>query len=190
MKIPDKVLKLCEYLQDKKAENVVVADTTKMLNVANYNIISTATSTAHTKALADYLEEQTSKNNDYVLVNREGFNFSEWIILDFDEIFVHIFTKEKREYYNIEKLFNEGNNVKTIDKIQKELKRQEKVLKEKQKLQSKKDEFKNKLAVQKQKREQKKVAEKAKKEVKTVKTKKEKPVKVKKEKSLKSKDKK
>lgn len=168
MKIPEVVLKLCEYLEDKKAENLCIADTTKMANIANYNIIATATSVTHTKALADYLEEQVLKNKDCSLVAREGFNFSEWIVLDFNEIFVHIFTKEKREYYNIEKLFNEGNNIKTFDKVKKDLEKQAKTAKDKEKLELKKAELKNK-------REEKKSTVKNKKQEEKAVTKKEKP---------------
>ena len=180
MKIPESVLKLCEYLEDKKAENICIADTTKMANIANYNIIVTATSVTHTKALADYLEEQVLKSNICSLITREGFNFSEWIVLDFNEIFVHIFTKEKREYYNIEKLFNEGNNVKTFEKVKKDLAKQDKIAKDKEKLQLKKAEFKSKLESQKQKREAKKTADKDKKQEKKAVTKTEKPKKDKK----------
>lgn len=121
MKVPENIFKLCKFLDDKKAENIIVFDTTKMSNVANYNIIATATSVTHTKALADYVEIESLKEKELNLLNREGFNLSEWIILDFDEVFVHIFTKEKRDYYNIEKLLSEGNNNKSFEKIKKEL---------------------------------------------------------------------
>lgn len=124
MKIPQYVLDLCKYLEEKKAEEIVVIDTSKMPNVANYNIIATATSTAHTKAIAAFLEEEIAKNTSLNLFNREGFNLSEWIILDCDEIFVHIFTKNKREYYNLEKLLTEGSNTKTYQKLLKEEKKQ------------------------------------------------------------------
>lgn len=124
MKIPQNLLDICKYLEEKKAEEIVVIDTSKMPNVANYNIIATATSTTHTKGIADYLEEQILNNSSLNLFNREGFNLSEWIILDCDEIFVHIFTKTKREYYNLEKLLNEGGNAKTYEKLLKEAKKQ------------------------------------------------------------------
>lgn len=121
MKVPEKILKLCDFLDDKKAENIIVFDTTKMANVTNYNIVATATSVTHTKALADYVEVEAEKQKVLTLINREGFNLSEWIILDFGDAFVHIFTKEKRDHYNIEKLLSEGNNNKSFEKIKKEL---------------------------------------------------------------------
>ena len=139
MKVPENIFKLCNFLDDKKAENIIVFDTTKMPNVANYNIIATATSVTHTKALADYVEIEAQKEKGFNLLNREGFNLSEWIILDFDEVFVHIFTKVKRDYYNIEKLLSEGNNNKSFEKIKKEL---EKVKTEEEKKKTKETKIK------------------------------------------------
>jgi len=138
MKLTQKVLDFCKALEDKKAINIVVCDTTKISNLFDYAIIATATSTTHTKSLADYLEE-ISAQHGYSLINREGFNLSEWIVLDFDDVFVHIFTQNKREYYNLEKLLNEGNNQKSYDKIKKEIIKQEKVKQEKVKQQKKKE---------------------------------------------------
>lgn len=124
MKVPENIFKLCNFLDDKKAEDIVVFDTRAMSNVADFNIVVTATSVTHTKALADYVEVENNKQKLFNFANREGFNLSEWIILDFGEVFVHIFTKEKRDYYNIEKLLSEGNNNKSFEKIKKELAKQ------------------------------------------------------------------
>lgn len=130
MKFTQEVLNVCKLLEDKKAEDIVVSDTAKISSVAKFFIIATASSITHTKALADYLEHELEHINLNV-VNREGFNYSEWIVLDLDEILVHIFTKQKREYYNLEKLITEGSNTKSYDKIKKSLIKQEKEQKEK-----------------------------------------------------------
>lgn len=187
MKIPELVLKICNFLQDKKAEEITIVDSTKMPNVASYNIIATATSTPHTKALADYVEVETLKLNEVDLINREGFNLSEWIILDFGEVFVHVFTKEKREYFNLEKLFNEGNNIKSFEKIQKVLIKQEKEKKEKEKQTLKKAEKAEKSKTKKAEKVVKKNEIKEKKPIKQPKEKKLKPVKEKKVKFVKEK---
>ena len=188
MKIPEIVLKICSFLQDKKADDISIADSVKMPNVASYNIIATATSTPHTKALADYVEVETLKLNEIDLINREGFNLSEWIILDFGEIFVHIFTKEKREHFNLEKLFNEGNNIKSFEKIQKVLIKQEKEKKEKEKQSLKKAEKAEKTKTKKTKKIVKEKKVKEKKPLKQPKEKKVKPVKEKKTKVVKEKN--
>lgn len=125
MKISQDVVDICQILQDKKAEDIVICNTIKTSNVANNIIIVTASSIAHAKSLASLLEEFLV-NKPYKVINREGFNYCDWIALDMDEIIVHIFTKQKREYYNLEKLLNEGNNLKTFDKVKKIKIKQEK----------------------------------------------------------------
>lgn len=125
MKISQDVIDICQILQDKKAEDIVICNTIKPSSVANNVIIVTASSIAHAKSLASLLEEFLI-NKPYKVINREGFNYCDWIALDMDEIVVHIFTKQKREYYNLEKLLNDGNNIKSFDKVKKIKIKQEK----------------------------------------------------------------
>ena len=125
MKISQDVIDICQILQDKKAEDIVICNTIKPSNIANNVIIVTASSIAHAKSLASLLEEFLI-NKPYKVINREGFNYCDWIALDMDEIVVHIFTKQKREYYNLEKLLNDGNNIKSFDKVKKIKIKQEK----------------------------------------------------------------
>lgn len=126
MDITQNLLVLCKLLEDKKAEDILLIDARKMSNVADYFIIATSTSGTHTKGIADYLETEALKIKGFNYVNREGFNLSDWVVLDFNNVFVHILTKQKREYYSLEKLLNEGNNIKSLDKLKKEFEKQEK----------------------------------------------------------------
>ncbi len=125
MEISQNLLTICKLLEDKKAEDILIIDARKMSNVADFYIISTSTSNTHTKGIADFLEIEALKFKGFNYVNREGFNLSEWVVLDFNNIFVHILTKTKRDYYSLEKLLNEGNNIKTYDKFKKEYEKKE-----------------------------------------------------------------
>lgn len=125
MEIFQNLLKICELLEEKKAEDILVIDARNMNNVADFFILATSTSNIHTKGIADYLETEVLKLKDFNYVNREGFNLSDWVVLDFNNVFVHILTKQKREYYSLEKLLNEGNNIKPFDKLKKEYQKQE-----------------------------------------------------------------
>lgn len=133
MEICEKISKICELLDDKKALDLVIVDTTKMSNAVDYYIIATATSYTHAKSLADYLEVEGKEFEENIF--REGFNQSDWVVLDFGQIFVHILTEEKREHYNLEKLLNEGNNIKPFDKIKKDIEKKE--IKQKQQVEKK-----------------------------------------------------
>lgn len=125
MEIFQNLLKICELLEGKKAEDILIIDARNMNNVADFFILATSTSNIHTKGIADYLETEVLKLKDFNYVNREGFNLSDWVVLDFNNVFVHILTKQKREYYSLEKLLNEGNNIKPFDKLKKEYQKQE-----------------------------------------------------------------
>ncbi len=126
MEVFQNLLKICELLEDKKAEDILLVDATKMNNVADYYIIASSTSNTHTKGIADYLEIEALKLKGFNYVAREGFNLSDWVVLDFNNVFVHILTKQKREYYSLEKLLNEGNNIKPYEKLKKEETKQQK----------------------------------------------------------------
>ena len=120
MNISQKVFDLCLLIDEKKAENIFVCNTQKIANAVEFYIVATATSSAHAKGLLDYLEQQIQEKNMFDEVSREGFNTSKWMVLDVGEGFIHVFTKDMRDYYNIEKLINEGNNIKPFDKLKKE----------------------------------------------------------------------
>lgn len=126
MKISQKVYDLCLMLEDKKAENIVVCNTEKLANPVDFYIVVTATSPAHAKGILDYLEEQISLKNMFLYVARDGLNASKWDVLDVGEGFIHVLTKELRERYNLEKLVNEGSNVKPFEKLKKDFEKEAK----------------------------------------------------------------
>lgn len=123
MKVPQKIVSICTLLDNKKAENIVVCDTTKKQNVVDFFVIATLTSSGHIKGVVDYIMEESIK---MPLVfgepTREGFNLSGWVVLDFGDVFVHLFTKEERAHYNLDKFVNEGGNLVTFKRILNDIK--------------------------------------------------------------------
>ena len=113
----DKIVKICKILKDNKAENIICIDTSKSSNIANFFILATANSVVHIKSLIDFCYNEICENNIFDVYCREGFNTSKWQVLDLGEGFVHIFTKEEREKYNIEKLLGENKNTYSFDKL-------------------------------------------------------------------------
>lgn len=172
----------CNCLSLFKGEDIVVVNTTKMANTADYFIFATATSYTQVNAIANYVTEELEKH-DIKLLGREGFGMAEWIALDFGLFFVHIFTKELREKYNIEKFINDGKNLKKFETIKKEVLDIQKKAKKKEKAEAKKTEKtktktlkekKEKTKNLKPKKEQKTKETKTKEKVKSLKPKKEK----------------
>ncbi|HHW21944.1 MAG TPA: ribosome silencing factor [Clostridiaceae bacterium] len=99
-----------DLLEDKKAKNITVIDISKLTTIAHYFVIASGTSNTHIKALADNLVEKLSEMGMNPL-RMEGYNFARWILIDYGEVVVHIFHEEDREYYGLERLWQDGELV-------------------------------------------------------------------------------
>lgn len=100
-KLLNKIIKL---LEDKKAINLTSIDVKEKTTLADYFIITSGTSTTHIRALADNVETELKKEQIYP--NKiEGYN-TEWILMDYGDIVVHIFTERERQNYKIEELYD------------------------------------------------------------------------------------
>jgi ribosome-associated protein len=89
-------------LDDKMAEDIQVLDIGKISVIADYFIIASGSSPAQLKAMAEEVEEALYKTG-YKLNHSEGSQSKEWVLLDFGDIVVHLFGKESRQFYNIER---------------------------------------------------------------------------------------
>lgn len=99
-KLLNKIIKL---LEDKKAIDLTSIDVKEKTTLADYFIITSGTSTTHIRALADNVETELKKEQIYP--NKiEGYN-TEWILMDYGDIVVHIFTERERQNYKIEELY-------------------------------------------------------------------------------------
>ena len=101
-------------LNDKKAKEISAIEVGELTLIAEYFILSTATSSAHVRALADIVEEKLSEAGiepDHIEGKATG-----WILLDYCGVVVHIFTKDTREFYNLDKLWSDGKQI-DLDKI-------------------------------------------------------------------------
>jgi len=99
-----------DILEDKKARNITAIDIRKLTTIAHYFIIASGTSNTHIKTLADSLVEKLSETGLKPL-RMEGYNFARWILLDYGDVVVHIFHEEDREYYGLERLWQDGEIV-------------------------------------------------------------------------------
>jgi len=93
-------------IDEKKGENIIILDIRKVNSYLDYFIIATGNSLVHCRSLGRALIKYLSQKHIPVL-NRVDLN-SGWIILDYGGIIVHIFTQELREFYQLEKLWADG----------------------------------------------------------------------------------
>lgn len=100
---------IVDGMQDKKAKNITVMDLKGLeSSVCDYLVICDADSTTHVDAIANSLEDTVKKQTGESAYHSEGFQNSEWIIVDYINIVAHIFLKEKRDFYNLEGLWADG----------------------------------------------------------------------------------
>ena len=83
--------------------------------LADYFIIATGNSDSQVNALVDNVEEELHKAG-YPLKQREGRANSSWILLDFGDIIVHVFDKENRLFYDLERIWKDGRNI-TLEEL-------------------------------------------------------------------------
>ena len=93
---------------DKKGRDVVSLDVTGLTLVTDYFVLATGTSVTHVATLADEVEERLTASG-VSLMHREGRRDAHWVLLDFSDVVVHIFTEEERAYYNLERLLGDAH---------------------------------------------------------------------------------
>lgn len=94
-------------LDEKFGQDIKIIDISKVSTMSDYFIITSGNSPSQVKALADEVSQKLHERN-VTLKKSEGYAGGTWILLDFDVVMVHIFTKENREFYNLEKMWSEG----------------------------------------------------------------------------------
>lgn len=97
-------------LDTKKAEDIKVIGIKDLTIIADYFIIANGTSSTHTRSLADEVEFRL-KEQGMEPRQIQGNNGSNWIILDYSDVVIHIFNKEMRDFYNLERLWRDGSEV-------------------------------------------------------------------------------
>ena len=104
---PKELAEACrEILDTKKATNVAVLSVVGRSDITDYLVLATGTSGPHVKALADELEYKLSLRNVHPL-HADGVGTRSWQIVDFGTVMVHIFDRESREFFNLDKLYKE-----------------------------------------------------------------------------------
>jgi ribosome-associated protein len=102
---------IVKALDSKRAEDIQVLRVHDLTILGDYFIIANGTSTTHTRTLADEVEYQLSEKGIEPL-HREGRgNGSNWVVLDYADIIVHVFCKDTREFYQLERLWADGEPV-------------------------------------------------------------------------------
>ena len=97
-------------LDDKKGEDIKVIDISEISVLADYFIIANGTNDSQVRALVESVEEELDKAG-FEVKQREGYGLGSWVLLDFGSIIVHVFDKENRLFYDLERVWRDGKYV-------------------------------------------------------------------------------
>ena len=97
-------------LEDKKAEDIKVIDISEVSVIADLFIIAGGSNRSQIQALCDNVEEKLGRAG-YSVKQIEGYETANWVLLDFGDVIVHIFDKENRLLYDLERIWRDGKEV-------------------------------------------------------------------------------
>ena len=103
----DTVKLIIDALEDKKAENIQIIDISEISSVADYFVITNGTNRSQVQALADNVEEKLGKEG-ISPKQIEGYSNANWILLDYADIVIHVFDRESRGFYDLERIWRDG----------------------------------------------------------------------------------
>ncbi|MBF0159784.1 MAG: ribosome silencing factor [Magnetococcales bacterium] len=96
---------LQKILDDKKAEDIQLLDLRGRSNIADFFILATGLSSTHVAALAEEMDRFASQQKIQVL-GIEGLPLADWVLIDMEDVIIHLFRANVREFYNLEKLWH------------------------------------------------------------------------------------
>ena len=96
-----------EALDERKGEDIKIIDISEISVLADYFIIANGTNDSQVRALVENVEEKLEKAG-FEAKQREGYGLGSWVLLDFGEIIVHVFDKENRLFYDLERIWRDG----------------------------------------------------------------------------------
>lgn len=96
--------------EDKKARDVKILDIRSITTVADYFVICSGSSATHVKAIADHVEEKLAALG-FAVHHVEGYQNGRWILLDYGDVVVHVMQEQEREFYNLERLWGDAQEV-------------------------------------------------------------------------------
>ena len=104
---------ILDALDEKKAVDVLTLDVSRQTQMMDYLVVCTGTSNIHIRALADGVLE-VMKQHGIKGVRAEGYNEARWVLLDYGDIVLHIFSADDREFYRLEEFWRAAPSLESI----------------------------------------------------------------------------
>lgn len=111
------LLKLAYHaLEEKKAQDITVIDISGLSVIADYFMIASGDNIRQTAALCDYVEEMLG-HAGFTCRQIEGKAGASWILMDYNDVIIHIFDKENRLFYDIERIWKDGKKIVDVEAL-------------------------------------------------------------------------
>ena len=95
-------------LDEKKGQEISAIEITDLTTLADYFVIASGTSSTQINALCDAVEKAMKEQAGEAPLRREGYRDGTWVLLDYGAVCVHVFSREAREFYDLERLWQDG----------------------------------------------------------------------------------
>ena len=105
-----------QALDEKKGEDIRVIDISGISVIGDYFVITNGTSDSQVRALVENVEEKMHKAG-YAAKETEGHRSGAWVLIDFGDVIVHIFDRENRQFYNLERIWNDGKRIDDVNEF-------------------------------------------------------------------------
>lgn len=108
----DKILNtIYNAIDDKKGGNTRILDISEITTISDYFIVTSGNNYNQVKAIADNVEKELLKKHGMRPERVEGYNNGEWILLDYIDYVIHVFDREQRLFYDIERIWSDGKEI-------------------------------------------------------------------------------
>jgi ribosome-associated protein len=97
-------------MEDKKAEDIRVIDISEISSIGDFFIIANGSNINQVKTIADFVDETLGRAG-VVPKSSEGYKGGGWILLDYGDVIIHIFDRDNRIFYNLERIWKDGRDV-------------------------------------------------------------------------------
>ena len=98
-------------IEDKKGEDIRILDISNVTVIADYFVIATGNNPNQVQAIADNVSEELFKKHGLTVKQTEGYNSASWILMDYGDYIIHIFDKEERFFYDLERIWRDGKEI-------------------------------------------------------------------------------
>ena len=92
---------------DKKADDTIVLSVGELLNITEYFVVTSASNRRLVRTIVEEIEERVREEHGRSPIRIEGLTEQQWVLMDFGDVVVHVFTDEMRAYYEIERLYRD-----------------------------------------------------------------------------------